>query len=174
MFSHLAGLMKTIDARGSILGFLYGGLLLGLATLAAAADCPPPHPAAPPPVNDSPLTALPAEQQAGAIRFLTGGIGVDEARAMRAAAQNYALAITFVLLECQTAQFVAEVEVEIRTEAGTALLTTVTRGPYLFVDLPEGRYHLSARGQAGDSRERTFQVKKGKHTSLRLEWTGKS
>jgi len=166
--------MKTIDTRGSVLGCLSGSLLLGLATLAAAADCPPPHPAAPAPAEDASLAALPAEQQAGDIRFLTGGIGVDEARAMRAAAQTYPLTVTFVLLECDTAQFAAEVEVEIRTEAGKALLTTVTRGPYLFVDLPEGRYRLSARAQPGDSRERTFQVKKGKQTSLRLEWAGQS
>ena len=59
--------------------------------------------------------ALPAVQQQGAVSFVTGGIGSDEAAAFRAAAARYNLRLT---LAAVSGEFFAGVKVSLRDAQG--------------------------------------------------------
>ncbi|MFA5941774.1 MAG: hypothetical protein WC809_20695 [Sinimarinibacterium sp.] len=62
----------------------------------AAASPPPPSSGCAVPGHEAYRQALPDVQHLGAVSFLTGGIGVDEARAMRGERAKYPLTMTFV------------------------------------------------------------------------------
>jgi hypothetical protein len=122
--------------------------------------------------NAEPLPAelLPVARQAGAIRYLSGGIGIDSADAMRAHRNDYPVAITFLFSDCGVKQFTAGIQVLIETAGGEPLLEAVTEGPYLFLDLPAGSYRLDARSDLGAPQRRAFAVVAGKHLDLTVTW----
>ncbi len=159
------------------------------ALLLAAALCPalaqgpdddcnvaPPAIAAPPPADApaqawSPPAALPPVRQAGGLRYITGGIGEDSAAALRALRGDYPVAITFGLRDGGRNQFTAGVTVMLEDTAGRHLLSVVTEGPYLYVDLPPGDYLLKAVAPPlGPPQQRRFQLRPGRHIDLLLLW----
>ena len=141
-------------------------------------DCnvAPPAIAAPPPAVApapawTPPTVLPAVQQAGGLRYITGGIGEDSAAALRALRGEYPVAITFGLRDGGRNQFTAGVTVAIDDAAGRHLLSVITEGPYLYVDLPPGDYLLKAAAPSlGPAQQRRFQLRPGRHIDLLLLW----
>lgn len=122
--------------------------------------------------NAEPLPAelMPVAQQAGTIRYISGGIGIDSADEMRAHRNDYPVAMTFLFSDCGVKQFTAGVQVLIETAGGEPLLETVTVGPYLFLDLPAGSYRLDARSDLGAPQRRAFSVVAGKHLDLTVTW----
>lgn len=108
-------------------------------------------------------------QQAGAIRFLTGGIGADEARAMRERRSKYPLTLTFAQKAGQANQFLSRVLVEISRDDGAQLLCATSEGPYLFVDLPAGKYRVVAASK-GQVLERKVDLAADSHADLTLLW----
>ncbi|PPE74330.1 hypothetical protein C3942_09895 [Solimonas fluminis] len=130
-----------------------------------------PAPAAAPAQAWTPPPDLPPVQQAGGLRYVTGGIGTDSAAALRAQRGDYPLAITFGLRDGGRNQFTAGVTAAIEDAAGRQLLSVVTEGPYLYVDLPPGDYLLKAAApQLGPAQQRRFQLRPGRHIDLLLLW----
>lgn len=117
-----------------------------------------------------PTELLPVARQAGAIRYISGGIGIDSADEMRAHRNDYPVAITFLFSDCGVKQFTAGIQVLIETAGGEPLLEAVTEGPYLFIDLPAGSYRLEARSDLGEPQRRNFAVVAGKHLDLTVTW----
>jgi hypothetical protein len=140
-------------------------------TGAASEDCPT-FASVPPGDSASVAGALPETRRAGDIEYVTGGIGIDEARAMREAVGDYPVTITFVSLKCPSPQFASGVQVRIESGAGQPLLQVKTNGPYLFLKLPPGDYRLNAQSDLGADQHRRFRVVKGHHTELRVGWPG--
>ena len=101
---------------------------------------------------------LPPVQQQGSVQYVSGGIGLDESEAMKAAAKDYPLALTFAAQRDGKADYVANVAVTISDAQGKAVLQATAEGPYMLVKLPAGSYKISATydGQAQD-REVTVQ-----------------
>lgn len=122
--------------------------------------------------NAEPLPAelLPVVRQAGAVRYISGGIGIDSADAMRAQRKDFPVAISFLFSDCGIKQFTAGVQVLIETAGGEPVLEAVTEGPYLFIDLPAGSYRLDARSDLGEPQQRSFAVVAGKHLDLTVTW----
>lgn len=114
--------------------------------------------------------ALPEVQHLGAVSFLTGGIGVDEARAMRGERMKYPLALTFVQTYGGKSQFLAHILVEIVRDDGSPVLCATSAGPYLFVDLPPGQYRIQAETDGGRAIERKANIAAGGHVDLTLVW----
>lgn len=85
---------------------------------------------------------LPPVQQQGQVQYLTGGFGYDESEAIKAASSQYPLALTFA--SSQGGAYLADVRVKITDAQGATVLDTTANGPYLLVNLPAGRYHVSA------------------------------
>jgi hypothetical protein len=85
---------------------------------------------------------LPPVQTQGDISYVSGGIGHDEAEALRHDENQWPLAIGFF---GPTADYLADVHVRIADSKGTELMQADSRGPYMLVKLPAGSYNVYAR-----------------------------
>ncbi|AHV93323.1 putative exported protein [Bordetella holmesii 70147] len=93
----------------------------------------------------SPPSGLPQAQQQGDVRFLSGGIGQGQSDAMKAAASQYRLMLTFAQRAAGgSAQYLADIPVEISNAQNKVVLKTVSQGPYLLANLPAGDYTVKA------------------------------
>lgn len=117
--------------------------------------------------------ALPPVRTIGNIRFISGGIGADEAAAMRAQRQQYPLAITFAERGAVRNGFVASVYATISRPDGSTVLCVVTRGPYLYVDLPAGTYRITANAPGRAELAQKLTVVTGRHVDLAMVWPAK-
>jgi hypothetical protein len=113
--------------------------------------------------------AMPAAETIGDVTFVSGGIGKLEAKAMRDSAKDYALEIAFVQKFKQHEEFIADVTVEIEDAQKSSVLTTVTEGPYLFINLPQGKYVVKAEFN-GISKHQVVRVNAKKHQKLVFWW----
>ena len=113
--------------------------------------------------------ALPPLQHAGEIRYLSGGIGADESGAMKAAAGNYALALTFTARVGKRDAYTTDVQLTIAKADGTALLQLKSAGPFLLADLPAGDYRIAA--MSGEvSKTSQVRIAAGAQRRLVFEW----
>ena len=113
--------------------------------------------------------ALPTEQHKGALKWMSGGIGKDQADAMRAIAPRYNVRLIMAQARKPSAAFLAAVPVTITDAKGRVLLNIKTDGPFLFLQLPPGRY--SVKGEvAGQVLSRPFSVKSKGAQQIALIW----
>lgn len=109
-------------------------LLLAVATVTGAAQAQPVPPA-----------TMPAEkvenmEKAAAPNYRCGGIGSDEATAIRAEMKAHPLSLLFARAD---GNYLADVDVSIRGPAAPALSFNA-KGPVCLVDLPPGKYSVQA------------------------------
>lgn len=83
---------------------------------------------------------LPQPDTQNGISYLCGGVGSDDAAAMKQAAARHNLMLTFAT---RSGNFVSGVDVDIRDARGRTLLKTTCDGPIMLVDVPKGgRYRI--------------------------------
>ncbi|MDE2147446.1 MAG: hypothetical protein KGJ24_12215 [Burkholderiales bacterium] len=101
--------------------------------------------------------------------YLNGGIGLDEQQAMKQAARDWPLRMTFS--EHRNDVFVAGVDLRVTDGQGRSRLHLDAAGPITYVRLPPGRYRVSARhhGQT-ETREVTIGAPAG--VDLAFHWQG--
>lgn len=87
---------------------------------------------------------LPPVQQQGGIEYLSGGIGLDESTAFKAAMSQFPLALIFASREGDVAAYVADVRVVIRDNQNNDVLNVESNGPYFLVKLSPGKYQIFA------------------------------
>jgi hypothetical protein len=116
-----------------------------------------------------PIQNLPPEETQGAVTYRTGGIGHEEATAMRRAEASYPLSLEFAARAEPRAWFLANVEVTIKDHRGDAMLKTYSDGPILLAKLPDGRYTVTATDD-GKSETRQVSVAAGKPEKLVFVW----
>jgi hypothetical protein len=87
-------------------------------------------------------SGLPPVQTQGDISFVSGGIGHDEAEALRHDENQWPLALGFF---GPTADYLADVHVRIADSKDAELMHADSRGPYMLVKLPAGSYNVYAR-----------------------------
>ena len=76
------------------------------------------------------------------VKYLTGGVGLDERAAMQKMAKgNYNL--QFVFAEA-SGPYLANIKVEIQDKQGQTLIDASTTGPWFFTKLPIGPYKITA------------------------------
>jgi len=117
---------------------------------------------------------MPAENVKGNVRYMTGGIGFDEAEAMRQAASHYPLTIELAAKPSPRDAYprdvyLSSVRVDIRDDQGQSLITTTTDGPILLASLPPGRYTINAEIR-GVSQQKTVTVGNGAQQRLLFEF----
>lgn len=124
-------------------------------------------------------SALPAATTVGNASFLSGGIGLDESEAMKAAASKYSLELVFSAKSDRnapgagagaSAAYTADVKVKITDRAGKTVIDTVSQGPYLLANLPDGVYQVEASADGGTVKTQKVSVKKGAHQRLVFSW----
>jgi hypothetical protein len=114
---------------------------------------------------------LPREHTVGAVSYVSGGIGSDEAQALREASVDYPL-----MLELAAAaggprdEYISNAEVRIADSRGTLLLDARADGPLLLVRLPAGRYVVDVQWN-GVHRQKTVEIGE-RHQHLLLEFPG--
>lgn len=102
----------------------------------------------------------------GQPELLTGGIGQASQQAMRQAAPQYGLGMTFAT---RSGQYVADVDVVIRDGQGRQVVDTTVDAPMMLVDLPPGRYTVQANYD-GREQSRQVSVPQQGHRQLVMHW----
>ncbi|MEO6958392.1 MAG: carboxypeptidase regulatory-like domain-containing protein [Burkholderiaceae bacterium] len=87
---------------------------------------------------------LPPVQQQGGIEYVSGGIGLDESTAFKAAMPQFPLALTFASRDGDVAAYVADVRVVIRDSQNNDVLNVESNGPYFLARLSPGKYQIFA------------------------------
>lgn len=109
--------------------------------------------------------ALPPVQHSGDISYISGGIGEQESQAIKAAGPKYALWISFTSRIEGKDAYSAPDQVTILKADGAPVLDLKPDGPFLLLDLPPGRYKISA-GSATQSRTQAVTIARGAHKRL--------
>lgn len=112
---------------------------------------------------------LPPVQTSGEVEYLSGGVGKDEATAIKRARQQWPLALEFAVKNKQRAYYTADVKVVVRDRKGNAVLDTTADGPFLLAKLPAGRYAVEAT-LADKTLKRQVLVKNGQPTTALFLW----
>jgi hypothetical protein len=90
------------------------------------------------------LAQLPPAQQQGGVEYVSGGIGLDESTAFKAAMSQFPLALIFASRDGDVAAYVADVRVVIRDDQNNDVLNVESNGPYFLVKLSPGKYQVFA------------------------------
>ncbi len=77
----------------------------------------------------------------GGISFLSGGVGVSEREILKEMGRPYPLKLVF---SNKKGEYLSNVNVEVFDSMNKNILTIISNGPWLFIDLPSGTYHLEA------------------------------
>ncbi|HEY0297433.1 MAG TPA: carboxypeptidase-like regulatory domain-containing protein [Bordetella sp.] len=112
---------------------------------------------------------LPATQHAGAVSYVSGGIGLDQSKALQRAMHNYPLVLTFVRARKNDREYLANVAVTIKDGQGNTVLDAASDGPFMLVSLPNGRYTVSASFQ-GKSQQHAVAVSRSQHVRQTFSW----
>jgi hypothetical protein len=112
---------------------------------------------------------LPPEQTQGNVTYVSGGIGIDQADAMKRAANAYPLELEFLESGQTRSVFTAGVQVTIRDRTGQVVLDARSDGPFMLARLPDGQYTISVEN-TGKVESRRVTVEHTKHQAVVFEW----
>lgn len=115
------------------------------------------------------MSSLPPVQMQGVVSYITGGIGEDEAAAVKHAAATYPLEMLFVEKARPKDEFLADVKVSVLDRSGHSLLQTTAEGPFLLAKLPAGKYKIEAE-YGGEQKHQTVEVRSGRHQRAVFVW----
>ena len=102
------------------------------------------------------------------VKYLTGGVGLDERAAMQKMAQgNYNLQLVFAEA---SGPYLTSVKVEIQSKDGKTLLDIPSTGPWFFAKLPDGQYKITV-SHAGKPEIQNLDVGK-KFQKVIFNWKG--
>ncbi|KAA1008932.1 carboxypeptidase regulatory-like domain-containing protein [Paraburkholderia panacisoli] len=85
---------------------------------------------------------LPQIQQQGDVSFVSGGVGLDESKALQQAQSQWPLSLRFT---GPSSEFLADVRVRVVDAHNSEVLNTTSRGPYMLVKVRPGRYTVHAQ-----------------------------
>jgi hypothetical protein len=114
--------------------------------------------------NGMGMTPMP--QMQNDVPYLTGGVGEYEADAIKKAAKDFDLMLTFAT--AGTGFYLADVEVIINDMQGRTVLSTVA-GPMLLANLPTGTYAVTVHA-AGNLTTRQVRVSENSLTRELFTW----
>ena len=97
------------------------------------------------------------------IPYVSTGVGYDS----RINLPHFSLRLVF---STRTGKYIADVDLEILHEGAGKPTRIHSDGPWLAVDLPPGRYKVTARTVTGRETSKTFLVSRGRVSVVKLEW----
>jgi hypothetical protein len=114
----------------------------------------------------------PREHIQGAVSYLSGGVGVEEAEVMRTAAADYPLTLELAAAaDGPRDEYISDAKVEIRDSQGSQVLDTRTDGPFLLVRLPSGTYTVNVEWN-GVQKHKSVDVGPERREHVILEFPG--
>lgn len=108
-------------------------------------------------------------EQVGDIAYISGGIGESDSNAMKAMAKEYKLEVVFIQKLNQREEYLADVQVQIFDHHLRKLLNIVTDGPYLLLNMPQGKY-LIVSDFEGVVKQQWVNVDKAAHQKVVFWW----
>jgi hypothetical protein len=114
---------------------------------------------------------LPPVHKMGSIEYLSGGIGLDESKAIESASRQWPLTLEFAAKDRQRADFMADVKVRVRDARGHDALDATSDGPFLLAKLPPGSYDIDATA-GGKTLHEHVVVKPHQPTKAVFVWAG--
>ena len=115
---------------------------------------------------------LPKVQTQGNITYISGGIGEDEAAAMKAESKSWPLSIEFSEHLVNQDLWVAQVYLRILDSKGKTLFDTTVDGPIFLGKVPPGNFELLATYQWVTKRG-VIEIKQGQHIKESFNWQSK-
>ena len=109
------------------------------------------------------------ESAAPVVTFVTGGIGKEEADAMRADAPNYALELVFVRKVDNREEFVSDVRLRIADQDDRVVVERAA-GPIVLAQVPNGTYTIVAEF-GGQTRTQRVALAPGHHEKITMVWS---
>ncbi|MCU0073321.1 carboxypeptidase regulatory-like domain-containing protein [Pseudomonas koreensis] len=106
------------------------------------------------------------QQEQNGVRYLAGGIGEDESKAIQQSA-GYNLHMTFAV--GMQNQYTADVDVMIQKAPGQTVLKLNQTGPLVYVQLPPGKYTVVAT-RNGETRRDAAEIGGGAARNLVFHW----
>lgn len=116
--------------------------------------------AAAPAADRSGTAAQHVARPGAAIPFVSGGIGADAIAELKAKEPQYNLKLVFSLIE---GNYVADVNVVLKSAAGAAILEHVAEGPIFMARLPDGNYTATVTYR-GNTQTRPIRLGEKLHT----------
>jgi len=95
-------------------------------------------------------------------RMLSTGIGIDQRQETH---DDFNVKLVFFV---DNSELLANMTVEIVDARRRLIVNTVSYGPWLFLDLPEGQYFLIASRQNGDTQSTSFRAHSNTQTEVAL------
>ncbi len=117
------------------------------------------------PIDTSAVRLVPQEQNG--ITYLTGGIGLDESKAIQQV-EGYNLHMTFSAGPIN--EYLSGVDVAIQTVDGRSILSLSQVGPIVYVKLPADKYVIVA-SQKGIEKRSTVELKGSSVGEVNLHWS---
>jgi len=94
----------------------------------------------------------------GSVAFLSGGVGEREREILKEMGRDYSLKLIF---SNKKGEYLSDVMVKISDWHGKTILTMVSNGPWLFIDLPTGVYDVEANLKGDRKRLVNISVERG-------------
>lgn len=107
---------------------------------------------------------MPPAQETNGIRYVTGGVGLDESNAFKVQRGNYNL---YVLITAKNGDFLSKLPVKIIDGRKRVILEAETNGPYFYAHLPAGNYQVQVN-KGENSQKRNVSVGKKGGANLHL------
>lgn len=100
-------------------------------------------------------------------QFMSGGVGSGERDAMLEQAKSYNLALSFA---APSGQYLSDVRVLITDERGKEVVNTTAVGPLFYVELPGGRYNITASYDGRSQEIKGLQIPNSGRVSKVFHW----
>ena len=105
---------------------------------------------------------------------MMGGVGENEARAMREEVKKWPLSIEFSEHIGKADLWIAGAKLTIINKAGKIIYEEICNGPLFLAKLAPGKYQIMASYQGGVTQKRTIEIHEGKPLKESLNWKGKA
>jgi hypothetical protein len=109
---------------------------------------------------------LPQPKTVNGVTYVNGGIGSDEAAAMKAEAKHYPMSMIFAAGKDNA--YLADIKVTIKDKEGKDVLSTAA-GPIMLVKLPAGTYVVDAQ-RNGATLHRTVRIGSKGEQQIVFHW----
>lgn len=103
----------------------------------------------------------------GGIAFLSGGVGQHEREVLKEMGKDYSLKLIF---SNRKGEYLSNVMVTVFDQKDEKILLTVSLGPWLFIDLPTGVFHLEASYQGDRRKVPQIRIEKGTQKIHAIQW----
>ncbi|MDE2367567.1 MAG: carboxypeptidase regulatory-like domain-containing protein [Burkholderiales bacterium] len=112
---------------------------------------------------------LPPVLTQGGVEYLSGGIGDGQSAAIKEASPHWPLTLLFAVRSGKSADYLANVHVQVQDGHHRVVLETTASGPYLLARLAPGAYKIDAT-VAGKTLVRSVKVAAGQPARAVFVW----